>query len=1126
MSHTLNKVFFSIVLSVLLSSGLLSQNTIPEGVPPEVWAQTDYADSLSNRRLYPEAIQKYQSVINSLTQLGFDKNSEPYVKLDISIGFCVSSMGDANKARDIFASLENRVDILKAPVLEARYYYLYGLSLKQLITDLDKSTQYFRESLEIQQANDMSGILKYLTLSNLGEVHSYLLNQPDSAIYYFNQTLVEAKSLFGEVNYQVAATYARIAESHRSAGRISTSLSFYANAVTTQALDIDSTALSTIKRTSDYDSVTVYLKDYIAEVKEKKIIDRFHPLDLAKFLNLAYLLTDEGELGLAEDLFSSISDLYEKHGRWGGVGSCYYGLGNIYLQRHQYSFAKQLYERAVDIYKNKPLEAARFQIELGWVYHNMAVLYTNTEQADSALVFNQKALDIRRKFLDEPHFQIGTSYLSMAQNEYLLENFHEALDLCEKALSNQYNHPNEIYNLKGDIFMKLSETDSALFNYQKAMTSSVKRNSKVQALYARNIGILFGQLQNFDSALHYFTKSLQINYLEPRDFTSSVDPELVIQPIEYLRTLTEKIRLLYDAYGRQSNETWLTTAYEAHIEGRQLIPSIRSSFIRENENMSFNKFLDGFTESSIKLLMTLAEVKKAPKFKQEALSLVDQGKSQIVLNAIKTRQMDKAGQLADLGHLVALRKNVTKASNQLKTLRSTGATNEEIVAQKALLVKLEENIGDLLNEIRTTRPRLYQFLSDNYKSYSDQQLSRYLKNTDGALVQYFMGEKDIYLLLKTQRNTETLLLPVTKDSLNLRVTRLVNFVRNPLQTNQQTYDQYLDDAFWLHQVLIAPIKGLIKTPNLTIIPDDNLALLPFEALLSSKNETSTNLNFHGLPYLIKDMNISYASSASILLEKERNERSNGSLFLGWAPFSDSTVTEHMAANLVRDAEPSDLPYSGLELQALSQFFGAQTFYRQTATEHTFKASASNSRLLHIATHAIADEEQPSSSHLVFSAQDSNMIAEDGKLHAFEIYAMNLDADLAVLSACNTGTGQLGNGEGNMSLARAFQYAGARSVIMSLWLANDQSTARILQNFYKNLAAGNQKDQSLREAKLAFLNNSENITAHPFYWSHLVLNGDGSSLSKSWLDQNRVLLFACLLVLLAMIAFFIRKRNSA
>jgi CHAT domain-containing protein len=150
-------------------------------------------------------------------------------------------------------------------------------------------------------------------------------------------------------------------------------------------------------------------------------------------------------------------------------------------------------------------------------------------------------------------------------------------------------------------------------------------------------------------------------------------------------------------------------------------------------------------------------------------------------------------------------------------------------------------------------------------------------------------------------------------------------------------------------------------------------------------------------------------------------------------------------------------------------------------------------MIHLATHAIVDENQPLYSRIVFAQDDDPN--EDGFLQTYEIFDLDLDADLVTLSACETGLGKLSRSEGFVGITRAFMYAGARSLLVSLWSV-DESTALLMNEFYKNLKKGQGKSEALRNAKLHVLNSKTTLPggvevslAHPFYWAPFVLFGN-------------------------------------
>ena len=188
---------------------------------------------------------------------------------------------------------------------------------------------------------------------------------------------------------------------------------------------------------------------------------------------------------------------------------------------------------------------------------------------------------------------------------------------------------------------------------------------------------------------------------------------------------------------------------------------------------------------------------------------------------------------------------------------------------------------------------------------------------------------------------------------------------------------------------------------------------------------------------------------------------------------------------------SPLPYSKREILVISKYFPREkrnVFLKKNAKEEVIKKiPLINYKVIHFACHALLDEEFPFRSALILSLDEDRK--EDGFLQVREIYNLKLNADLVILSACQTGKGKLEQREGILGFPRIFFYIGAKSVVLSLWKINDKSTSIFMNYFYYYLFQGNEKAHALRLAKLKMM---ESKFCHPFYWAAFVLNGDFNS----------------------------------
>ena len=279
-------------------------------------------------------------------------------------------------------------------------------------------------------------------------------------------------------------------------------------------------------------------------------------------------------------------------------------------------------------------------------------------------------------------------------------------------------------------------------------------------------------------------------------------------------------------------------------------------------------------------------------------------------------------------------------------------------------------------------------------------------------------------------------------------------------------------ALDIYLALVAgPLEGITNPINrLIIIPDGALGHIPFDALITSKTTRADG----GKPFLVYDYAISYAPSVTLLMKATENQ-SPGNEYHGFAPV-------HYANDL------ATLPGSMIEVSEASSLFNGNTYLEQQATETQLK-ELMDPGIVHLAMHALIDDKDPLQSRLVFATESDTI--EDGNLFAGEIYNLNLNSKIAILSACNTGYGEIKRGEGIMNLSRAFQYAGSPNIVMSLWQASDAATSDIMYRFLEQIKDRRPKDISLQQSKITYLASADPLKSHPSFWATLVFMGDSS-----------------------------------
>ncbi|MEL7534997.1 MAG: CHAT domain-containing protein, partial [Bacteroidota bacterium] len=317
--------------------------------------------------------------------------------------------------------------------------------------------------------------------------------------------------------------------------------------------------------------------------------------------------------------------------------------------------------------------------------------------------------------------------------------------------------------------------------------------------------------------------------------------------------------------------------------------------------------------------------------------------------------------------------------------------------------------------------------------------------------------------------------------------------------------QYREQAYQLYQMLIAPIASYLGK-DMMIVPQGELGYIPFEVLLA---DTLTELATIGqYPFLIKNKTISYAFSANQLLGQRNLPPVKSKELLAVRPsfpplpLSQSNEMESLRGKL------GPLPYAAEEVAKIQSIWPgpSKIIEEQEANIDHFRKIAGAYGILHIATHAQADDQSRASERAFLAFQPNDSLPEAHFLYFNELPLLELDADLVVLSACETGIGTLYEGEGIASLARGFTQAGARSILTTLWSVNDAQSSKLMGDFYRYLALGIDKDKALQKARIRYLSRADDFYSHPFFWGAYVAIGDMSTVGKPGASSPWLLAF--------------------
>jgi CHAT domain-containing protein len=503
------------------------------------------------------------------------------------------------------------------------------------------------------------------------------------------------------------------------------------------------------------------------------------------------------------------------------------------------------------------------------------------------------------------------------------------------------------------------------------------------------------------------------------------------------------------------------------------------------------------------LLLHEMEPGQPYKYKETAFLLCEKSKAAVLAEALAESRARRFAGIPD--QLLEEEKKLRHQLNLYDTLLEKGYQAEKH-PDPARLKKLEERYFDLKGQYQ----RLIEYFENRYPKYYELKYNPHPVTVSSlqqaltprtAVIEYFLGRETMNIFVLTRDKLEAVSIPVNKDFIRIIETFYLAIKKI------EAYE-FLTLSRQLYQRLLGPIRPyIVGKRKLVVIPHGQLYYVPFEALVPNGLEVGKP-SAHD--YMVRHFSFSYHYSARLWLQTFRAASGSGSeslgsvtgniSFVGFAPvFDEETGKEHKentteARDVVVDGKRFPrLPGTEKEVRAIMQLFQskgkkAEGYFHANASEHQFKSTGmENYTIIHVATHSLNDFINPRLSGLLFSQSPPAPAQEDGVLYSGETYNLNLNAELIVLSSCETGIGKLVKGEGMIALNRGFLYSGARNTIFSLWKVEDKTTSRLMIELYRDILAGKTFAAALQKAKLKLIQDP--FTAFPKYWSGFILVGE-------------------------------------
>ncbi|GAA5522683.1 CHAT domain-containing protein [Aliifodinibius salicampi] len=839
--------------------------------------------------------------------------------------------------------------------------------------------------------------------------------------------------------------------------------------------------------------------------------------------------------------------LAEKSGDKELIGVVYDNLGSAYHRKGNYSKALEFSQRALPYF-----EEIDNQSSIAITLNNIGNIYEALLLYDQALEYYNRSLDLQED-IGNAH-SLYSVYSSIAGVQFSLGNYDQALVSHQKSLelARQTGTPSSIasaLNNIGLLYKRLGEYDKALDYYQQSLAMKDDMTSPQSiAVTTKNLGMLLWEQGKTEKAAEHYREAMELRKQvgNPYDIASSLNTMVTLElenknfeqaweyayQIQQIGDSTDSYSILEDA------ATYAGHIHEAQGKDREALQHFKkahaySQFLPENKQLAS---LQNLARQYHKMNSDSALI-----YGQQVIDIIENNRSRAgSVSELKTGYFQKHSDfyIELASWVLQYKKDTSRAFELVEQAKARALRDDLAKARQNIDQQLPEEVRVERNEKRNTIDSLYTQLditSDlqeqsqinqtiqtaelELAAYENELAEQYpviqkvqsseainleqaqsLIDENTAVLQYAISDKDLLIFLICQDDVQLKRVPIAEgQSIDSTLTQQVAGFRDAILSNapKETLQKHSKKLFG---TLIQPFQQQLKNyEQLIVVPDGALAYMPFEAILQNNR------------YLVEDYHIKYVPSLTTLtlLDQSRPEKQNDLLAVAGSQFNENTSE----VSLNSTGRLTSLPSTNMEVDSIASHFQQKAILKDDlVTEQNLKnrLRENSYQYVHLATHGIIDESQPGRSGLALSSGDeiTPSSIEDGMLRSSEIFGLNINSDMVVLSACNTGLGKVVKGEGMLGMQRSFFFAGASTVVVSLWNVYDRSTASLMNEFYKALLNEEMQeswmdtalrwigwDESLpfglkapamRQAKLQMINHP--LFNHPVYWAPFIVVG--------------------------------------
>lgn len=746
-------------------------------------------------------------------------------------------------------------------------------------------------------------------------------------------------------------------------------------------------------------------------------------------------------------------------------------------------------------------------LTLAKCYGIIANIYVNKRQFDHAIDYYEKAIAYRTLSRRKDYRGLSLDYYNLGVASVVFDDPYQTMACADSMISvvTRYIPYDSVkladaYFLKGWALRNLGEYRPSVNAYKR--TYQIQQSNDKSTFFdvsttLKHLSKLMLEIEQYDSAVHYAQKAIDIatgpdhasSYRSNPSYATLENKPYLFKALKYKGMGLRKMAI------ENNDLAPLKLALDCFLLSESLMNLQWQSLDMETSKLQFLELYHHVYELAIDCYYRLYKAPGETNYIEKIYGLMERSKSRVLKERFEDIKAYNSFNIPDsiLVEERKLRSEIAYLQGKSDVRSSPAIADSTLQKRNLRLLALDEQLSKWQEDLVLRFPgydrdRIERSVMP-YKTFQN------LKK-EALFIEYFFGEEALYIFTSTRYKKEVF--KVQGDSLLNQINEFLGLIAQGLVPHQLENDfkTYHTLAYRLYRHLLEPaLKGRGEDINeLYIVPDGILHLLPFHALTITAASQKEPVDYKSLDYVTKKYIVSYAHDAHAHFSTRSGPGKSGLVAFGWSKGKKS------------NAYLSDLPGATREIKYISSIMPGKFIEDDKVLKSTFVSEAPKYNIIHLAIHGGTDPNESSSTFLQFS---------DERLFAHELYNIHLDNDLTVLSACETGTGKVFNSEGVYSMARAFSFAGCRSLLMTLWNVGDGSMAPLIRTFYEEMNKQEPLNKAIHRAQVTYLERADPYSAHPVYWAGIELWGNPNSLNL----QPAFSFHHVLLIILAFLVLF-------